>query len=66
MKYFVRRLLTGIVIVPLTGFAYAVMCVLAIAWGAGQNNSVAGYFEIGCWFGVGLTLVFAIDAFRKG
>jgi hypothetical protein len=65
MKYFVRRLLTGIVIVPLTGVAYVVLCVLAIAWGAGQNNSVAGYFGIGCWFGVALTLAFAFDALRE-
>lgn len=65
MKYFIRRLLTGVVVVPLTGVAYVVWCALLIGAGAGQNNSVAGYFEIGCWLGVGLTLVFSFDALRK-
>lgn len=67
MKFFIRRLLAGIVIVPLTGVAYVITCALLIANGAGQNNSVAGYFGIGMWIGVGLTLVFAVDALiRKG
>jgi hypothetical protein len=65
MKFFVRRLLAGVVIVPLTAVAYVLVCALLIGLGAGQNESVAGYFGIGLWFGVGLTLVFAFDALRK-
>jgi hypothetical protein len=65
MKFFIRRLLAGIVIVPLTAVAYVFACALLIANGAGQNNSAIGYFGIGLWLGVGLTLLFAFDVFRK-
>jgi len=65
MKFFIRRLLAGIVIVPLTAVAYVFVCALLIGLGAGQNNSVAGYFGIGLWLGVGLTIAFAVDVLGK-
>jgi hypothetical protein len=65
VKYFIRRLIAGVVIVPLTGLAYLVVCGLLVALGAGQNNSALGFYEIGCWLGVCLTLAFALDVFWK-
>lgn len=66
MKFFVRRLLAGIVIVPLAGVAYAFSCLMLIAYGANPNgNSLADYFGFGMVLGVFLTLAFAFDALRR-
>jgi hypothetical protein len=66
MKFFVRRLLAGIVIVPFVGLVYSVGCVMLIAYGAGSNgNTFADYFGFGMVLGVGFTLLFAFDALRR-
>ena len=66
MKYAVRRLVAGIVIVPAVASAYFVMVALLIGAGAGANASPSEVWVSGLSAGVAVTLVFAGLALFKG
>ena len=66
MKYLVRRLVAGVVIVPVIAVAYFVLVALLIAGGAGANATPLEVWNNGLWAGVIATLVFAGSALFKG
>jgi len=65
MKYAFRRLLAGIVIVPLVAVAYFVLYVGLVAWGAEPNATPIEVWNNGLMIGVVATLVFAGSALVK-
>jgi hypothetical protein len=63
MKYVFRRLLAGIVIVPAVALAYTLVCLFVITFSATGSGETAGYYwNLGLFFGVGVTLAFAVSA----
>jgi len=66
MKYVFRRLLAGLIIVPVVGFGYLLLCGVLIALGASQGYSASAYLDFGLVLGVALTLWFALDGYGKG
>lgn len=64
-KYFWRRLLLGIVIVPVSGVAYVAVCAVLIGLGAEPTDSPQGYFINGVILGALATVLFALQAIRK-
>lgn len=67
MKYAFRRLLAGIVIVPLVAVIYFVGCVMLIGLGAEPHGTPSEVWALGLMFGGMATLAFAVSAlFERG
>ena len=67
MKYAFRRLLAGIVIVPLVAVAYFAGCVVLIGLGAEPHGTPSEVWALGLMFGGVATLAFAVSAlFERG
>lgn len=65
MKFVFRRLLAGIVIVPLVALAYFVFYALLVGLGADPTATPSEVWANGLMFGVLATLVFAGSAVAK-
>jgi hypothetical protein len=59
MKFVFRRLLAGIVIVPLVALAYFVFYALLVGLGADPTATPSEVWANGLWLGGFLTIVFA-------
>jgi hypothetical protein len=62
MKYAFRRLLLGVVIVPLVAVVYFVFYAVLVGGGAEPTSTPIEVWNNGLMFGVGATLVFAVSA----
>jgi hypothetical protein len=65
MKYAFRRLLAGIVIVPVVAIAYLFGYAMLVGLGAEPTASASEVWSLGLLFGVIATLVFAGSAAVK-
>ena len=63
-KYVFRRLLAGIVIVPLVAVAYFAGCVVLIGLGAEPHGTPSEVWSLGLMFGGVATVAFAVMAIK--